>query len=98
MDDHHARLVMVKNTAYAWRQMLFYLSMLNDSEMHSTVHDIEAHFASQPAPFRQRFMPAMLGLRLAVAGHQLRQDEPSAEGARVFLGWSDKPHWLLSPQ
>ncbi|MCU9948908.1 hypothetical protein [Pseudomonas sp. PDM13] len=93
---YHARLVMLKNTAYAWRQMVFYLSMLDESGRYSAFADIENHFAAQPAAFRDRFLPAMNGLRLAAAGHRLPQSEPTDEGARVFLGWSTNPHWLLS--
>lgn len=96
--DHHARLVTVKNSAYAWRQMAFYLSMLNEPGQRSALAGVEAHFAAQPAAFRDRFLPAMLGLRLAAAGHQLALDEASPDGVRMFLGWSTKPHWLLSPQ
>lgn len=93
---YHARLVILKNTAYAWRQMVFYLSMLDESGRYSTFASIENHFAVQPAAFRNRFLPAMIGLRLAAAGRRLPQSEPTAEGARVFLGWSTKLHWLLS--
>ena len=94
---YHARLVMLKNTAYAWRQMVFYLSMLDESGRHYAVEDIESHFATQPAAFRDRFLPVMIGLRLAAAGHRLPQTEPTVEGARVFLGWSTTPHWLSLP-
>ena len=32
IDRWHARLIMVKNTAYAWRQMIFFLSLLPKEE------------------------------------------------------------------
>ncbi|QXH53498.1 hypothetical protein KSS94_10445 [Pseudomonas fakonensis] len=95
LEHRHARLVMLKNTAYAWRQMVFYLAMLDEPERQRAFEAIETHFAAQPAAWRDQFLPAMLGLRLAAAGHRLPQGEPSAEGARVFLGWSTQPHWLL---
>jgi hypothetical protein len=97
IEGHRARLVMVKNTAYAWRQMLFYLSMLDEPEQRSAIAAIETHFAAQPEVFRKRFMPAMLGLRLAAAGQRLPQHDATPEGARVFLGWTTQPHWLLIP-
>ena len=28
INDWHAKLIMVKNTAYAWRQMIFFLALL----------------------------------------------------------------------
>lgn len=98
IDDHHARLVMVKNTAYAWRQMVFYLSMLDEPAQRSSIDAIDAYFHTQPEAFRKRFLPVMLGLRLAAAGQRLPQHEPTPEGARVFLGWTTQRHWLLFPE
>lgn len=95
IQHHHARLVMLKKTAYAWRQMIFYLSMLDAPGLRSALAGIEAHFAAQTMTFRERFLPAMLGLRLAAAGQQLPQYEPTADGARVFLGWTTVRHWLM---
>ncbi|WP_296268359.1 hypothetical protein [Pseudomonas sp. UBA6562] len=92
---HPARLAMLKNTAYAWRQMLFYLSLLDEPASGSAIADIERHFAAQPALFRERFLPVMMGLRVAAAGRRLPQGEVTTEGARVFLGWSSQRHWLM---
>jgi hypothetical protein len=92
----HARLIMVKNTAYAWRQMVFFLSMLEDMRRVAATEAIEAHFLRQPAPFRTRFEPAMHGLRIAASGRSLSQHGANPEGARVFLGWTTGRHWLLS--
>lgn len=96
IERHHARLVMLKNTAYAWRQMIFYLSLLDTSAQSSALAGIQAHFARQTESFRARFLPAMLGLRLAAAGQTLPQYEPASDGARVFLGWTTARHWLMS--
>jgi hypothetical protein len=96
IEHYHPRLVMLKNTAYAWRQMVFYLAMLEGHERYLALEAIEAHFAAQPATFQDRFLPAVLGLRLAAAGHRLPQKGITAEGARVFLGWSNERHWLLA--
>ena len=98
IERRHARLVMVKNAAYAWRQMVFFLSMLDEPEQRSALNTIEAYFAAQPEVFRKRFLPAMLGLRLAAAGQRLPQHDVTPEGARVFLGWTMQPHWLLVPE
>ena len=95
---YHARLIMLKNTAYAWRQMVFYLAMLDEYERTVALESVEAYFALQPAVFRERFLPLMSGLRKACAGEVLPQHCPTDDGARVFLGWTTTPHWLLSPQ
>lgn len=95
-DGYHARLIMLKNTGYAWRQMMFYLSLLDEPGRQSALEDIEVHFESQPIAFRDRFLPGMIGLRMAAAGQGLPQGGVTAEGARVLLGWSVEPHWLFS--
>lgn len=92
---YHAHLVMLKNTAYAWRQMVFYLSMLDGEMMRSALDSLESHFAAQPSEFRERFLPAMVGLRVAAAGHRLTFSRQEDEGARVFLGWTTERHWLM---
>lgn len=95
---YHSSLVMLKNTAYAWRQMVFYLSMLDDVERRCAIDSIEEHFAAQPTAFRDRFLPAIIGLRVAAAGLPLTLNRQKSEGARVFLGWTSERHWLLPPQ
>jgi len=92
----HAQLIMLKNTAYAWRQMIFYLSMLDDARMQQTIARIGAHFHAQSEAFKTRFEPAMRGLRAAAQGRRLSLREPDADGGRVFLGWTSGRHWLSS--
>ena len=92
---YHSSMVMIKNTAYAWRQMVFYLAMLGEEERQYAVASIEAHFAKQPGAFRERFLPAITGLRIAASGAPLTEARQGSEGARVFLGWTTERHWLL---
>ncbi|AXI61215.1 hypothetical protein DLD99_12275 [Pseudomonas kribbensis] len=92
---YHARLVMLKNTAYAWRQMMFYLSMLDPVQLQSALKTIEMHFAAQSSEFRERFLPAMIGLRIAASGHPLTESRQKREGGKVFLGWTTERHWLM---
>lgn len=97
LEDWHARLIMLKKTAYAWRQMIFFLSMLDTTQFKLALGQMQAHLAKQPAPFQARFRPAMLGLQLAARGERLNQHAAGGDGARVFLGWTTERHWLLSP-
>jgi hypothetical protein len=92
----HARLIMVKNTAYAWRQMIFFLSLADDGYVSNFVSWAEDYFSAQPDEFQQRFRPALVGLKLAMGGGSIEAD--SATGGRRFLGWSKSPHWLLAGQ
>ena len=84
----------VKNAAYAWRQMLFFLSFLDarcQSDFLSRAKDFVATLAS---PFPTRFQPALVGLELAMQGISSHHPEFAARGGRVFLGWTTTPHWL----
>jgi hypothetical protein len=96
IDVHHARLIVVKNTAYAWRQMIFYLSLLSAAEIDEFQVWAEAHLGEASASFRHRFRPAMLGLAHAAAGRSLDTESAASAGVRRFLGWTDTPHWLLT--
>ena len=92
-DRFHARLIMVKNTAYAWRQMVFYLSLMPEREVTDFMNWAGQHIDKQRGDFRQRFMPSLRGLSLAVDG----RSPESGTDARLFVGWS-KSHWLLADE
>jgi hypothetical protein len=85
----HARLIALKNSAYAWRQMLFYLSVAAPAETIEFLNWSDGLLAKQPAPFREKFQPAWRGLMLAARGQAWPQDLT----ARSFLAWS-RQHWL----
>ncbi len=86
----HAELIMLKNTAYAWRQMIFYLAFLAENHVRDFFTWADQHLVQQPSCFRDRFYPAVQGLRLAAAG-TFREEQ---KAARRFLGWTNKRHWL----
>jgi hypothetical protein len=90
-DQWHARLITLKNTAYAWRQMVFFISLLPFSEVAGFLRWAEDHLNGQSEAFQTRFRPVWKGLALAAKGHS-----PDSEAdARRFLGWSKTRHWLL---
>ncbi|MBX9696432.1 MAG: hypothetical protein K2Z81_28855, partial [Cyanobacteria bacterium] len=89
------RLQFIKNSAFAWRQMLFYLSLLDKDGLDSFLEWGVQFFSSQPEEFRVRFEPAMTGLRLTIDGGSFAVDGTHPSGARRFLGWSDSRHWIL---
>jgi hypothetical protein len=93
-DGWHARLIMLKNTAYAWRQMIFFLALLPGRDVADFQSWAQSHFGKQPRAFQDRFNPALAGLILAADGRSLDGDEARREGARRFLGWSKERHWL----
>ncbi|HEY0680834.1 MAG TPA: hypothetical protein VGD45_00745 [Steroidobacter sp.] len=90
LDDPHSRLLMLKNTAYAWRQMIFYLSLQDRGDVAKFLASADAHLREQSEGFQQRFAPVLRGLANAVQGKPATDD-----GGRRFLGWSNVHHWLL---
>jgi hypothetical protein len=90
--DWHQILINLKNAAYAWRQMVFYLSIGDGAA--PFVDWAREQLGHADAEFRARFEPAMRGLELAVSG--IASDDPAfaRDGGRVFTGWSTDRHWL----
>jgi hypothetical protein len=84
----------LKNAACAWRQMIFFASIMPAAARTDFIHWAGAQLAALPDGFRARFGPAYTGLCLAATGIT---PGPSTEPeARVFLGWSTDTHWLLA--
>ncbi len=98
IDEHHGRLIMLKNTAYAWRQMIFFLAQLPSAQVAAFLRWAHEHLEAQQDAFRQRFRPALTGLELAAEGVSLDVPREGSPPARRFLGWSQEPHWLLPPR
>ena len=89
------RLRMVKNSAYAWRQMIFFLSHLPAEDARAFLAWAREHLNTQPYEFRLRFHPALKGLERALDGGDA-EDAADRARARRFLGWSPGgAHWLL---
>ncbi|MBN9121155.1 MAG: hypothetical protein J0I06_18725 [Planctomycetes bacterium] len=91
------RLQAVKNAAYAWRQMVFFLAVAPEGTVESFLARAAERLARQPEPVRVRLAPALAGLVRAARGLPVEApaspEEPS--GARRFLGWTTGKHWLL---
>jgi hypothetical protein len=90
----HSLLIMLKNTAYAWRQMVFFLSLLPKSEVDEFLSWADEYLTQQPVEFQGRFRPAVEGLRRAAGGGS----PEDGNLARRFLGWTNGRHWLLGPK
>ena len=92
-DPWKAKLQAVKNAAYAWRQMVFFLALLPAGGHEEFLAWAEEHLAKQRPGFRDRFGPALDGLRQAVAGEPFGA---TGAGPKRFLGWTTGKHWLLT--
>ncbi|HET8630016.1 MAG TPA: hypothetical protein VFL91_21555 [Thermomicrobiales bacterium] len=94
--DWRADMQTVKNCAYAWRQMILYLALADADELPRFVDWAGEHVGRQRADFRQRFAPALAGLRVVASGGGFGGDGVDrATGGRRFLGWTIGRHWLL---
>lgn len=95
-ENHHARLIALKASAYAWRQMLFFASVASPQEQAAFLPWLEEHFAREDEVFRAVFHPAMEGLRVISRGGRFDSSGADAQGrgGRRFLGWGTGRHWL----
>ena len=88
--EWHAKLIKLKQSAYAWRQMIFFLSFASEADRETFRQWAAEHFAAQRQEFQIRFSRAMTGLDFVLLGHL-----PDANSGKVFTGWAEKRHWLL---
>ncbi len=93
-----ARLQAVKNSAYAWRQMVFFLTVAPEGTVETFLTAAAARLAREPESVRARLEPALAGLARAARGMPVEappsDDVPS--GARRLLGWTTGEHWMLA--
>ncbi len=93
--EWHARLIMVKNSAYAWRQMVFYLSFIEGEEVREFIDWASSHLSIQQPEFQNRFRPAFDGLVAAAQGRTPAHVDVNRNEGRQFLAWSNSRHWLM---
>ena len=91
---HRTRMKSAKNLAFAWRQMLFFLSQASSAEVHQFQGDSHALLLERSALAQERFMPVMRGLDIVVEGGRLARWDPDAPR---LLGWSTTRPFLLGP-
>lgn len=91
----HARLITVKNTAYAWRQMIFFLALIPKENALDFMGWARDYLEQQGEAFRDRFQPALKGLESTMEGRSVKSIAGLYPNGRQFLGWSNSKHWLL---
>ncbi|WP_149179746.1 hypothetical protein [Streptomyces sp. TRM49041] len=84
----------IKDAAYAWRQMLFHLSLCTPDEQTAVRAAMDEELGRHPARIGSALGPALAGLDLVIAGGSFGRDG-TADGARArrFLGWTTNGHW-----
>nr|WSY50805.1 hypothetical protein OG999_12210 [Streptomyces sp. NBC_00886] len=87
----------IKDAAYAWRQLVFHLSLCTPAEQRRLLADLDAEGALWPAHVSARLAPALAGLRLVADGGAFAPDGTADGGrARRLLGWTTDGHWLAT--
>ncbi|HEY3559006.1 MAG TPA: hypothetical protein VGL05_16165, partial [Kribbella sp.] len=82
----------LKNTAYAWRQAIFYLSFCDGTAQREVLAKLE----ERAAVLGPRFAPAVTGLVEVAGGQRFDATGRTPGGGRRLLGWSAGPHWCLA--
>lgn len=90
--QHHARLITVKNAAYAWRQGLFFLSLCADGEQAAVINRVRQHANGRPC---QPGSAVVKGLLHVAEGGLFSATGKAPGDGRRLLGWSVGPHWAL---
>lgn len=79
----------IKDAAYAWRQMVFHLSLCDPAAQARVMARLDEEAACGPGHVAARLAPALAGLRQVAAG-----GTPDVGAGRRFLGWTTEAHWL----
>lgn len=85
--DRHASLIRIKSSAYAWRQMVFFLSQCRDDEVIEFLGWSRACLGGQAKAFKRRFEPILSGLVAAATTEDPR--------VQPFMGWTEGTHCLM---
>ncbi|WP_327316457.1 hypothetical protein [Streptomyces sp. NBC_01235] len=79
----------IKDVAYAWRQLLFHLSLCTPDERTRTLAWLPEELGRHPAHVTGRLAPALTGLHQVIEGGR-----PDEGAGRLLLGWTTDDHWL----
>ncbi|MBM2618537.1 hypothetical protein JIG36_23555 [Actinoplanes sp. LDG1-06] len=84
----------VKDIAYAWRQLVFFLSLSDEAEVRARFANWSRELDSRPDPVRAAIGPALSGLTRVAIDRTAEPDDASGTSRRL-LGWTTGRHWML---
>ncbi|MFF2851365.1 hypothetical protein ACFVT5_34305 [Streptomyces sp. NPDC058001] len=79
----------IKDAAYAWRQMVFHLSLCDPETQAEVIAGLYEEATRHPTHVASRLAPALNGLRQTAAG-----GTPNTKPGRRLLAWTTTHHWL----
>lgn len=95
VDLWQARLRIIKNSAYAWRQMIFFLSLMAADDVEQFFNWAFAHLSKQQPEYQICFRPALESLYWRSKGIAPKEQFEQTNSVHRFLGWTIKKHWLM---
>jgi len=97
IDRNPRPLPTIKDVAYAWRHLVFYLSLPDTGDPRLLIEQFHVDLDAAPDAVRARIGPALVGLGYVAAGGRFTDGRTPAGGRRL-LGWTTGHHWMRDPQ
>ena len=86
---YHSELISLKNSAYAWRQMVALMSELSEDELNDVILMLQSHLSSRSLDLQNRLTSTMIALSRAAVEENYLSDQ-----SHQFLGWTLGRHPL----
>ena len=93
-NNRHARLVQIKNCAYAWRQMVFFLSLMTETELTEFLTWAQDHLNKNVKANKEQIAALLYGLEGLQQPNSSWNLKPGVSTPMRFLGWSTGHHFL----
>lgn len=96
-DNFHARLIQIKNCAYAWRQMVFFLSLMSEPDQIEFMIWAQEFMDSKCPASKEMIAPILYGIEGLMEPTSTQWDiTPGVSNPMRFLGWSTSGHFLMN--
>jgi hypothetical protein len=96
LDRHPRPLPTIKDIAYAWRHLIFYLSQPATGDPRPLIDRLHTDLAAAPSTVQELLNPAVVGLSYLARGGTFT-DGLTPAGGRRLLGWTTGQHWMTPP-
>ncbi|RDH43665.1 hypothetical protein [Zooshikella ganghwensis] len=86
-NNYHTKLLIIKNIAYAWRQMVFFISQLDEQSQQNIRCNLIEYYSQQPAQFQTLFNPVINRLTDLMS-------KKTTNESYILIGWTISTHRL----